>query len=75
MELIAILLVTVVAPVWIVFHYITKWKEMKVMTAEDENTLGDMRSVAEKLENRINTLERILDSENPGWRSKYHDHA
>lgn len=72
-ELLGILLFVIVIPLWIIFHYITKWKQMKVMTPESENNLGDMHRIAEKLENRINTLERILDNEIPGWRSKYHD--
>ncbi|WND03359.1 envelope stress response membrane protein PspB [Temperatibacter marinus] len=74
-DVFVILILTCVVPLWIIFHYITKWKQMKVMSPDDENTFGDMHRVAEKLENRINTLERILDSENPGWRSKYHDHS
>lgn len=75
MDVIPILLLTCVIPLWIIFHYITKWKEMKTMSPDDENNLGDMRRMADKLEDRITTLERILDSEIPGWRSKYHDHS
>lgn len=73
METVVILMVVCVLPLWIIFHYVTKWKQMKVMSPEDENTLGDMHRIAEKLEDRINTLERILDSEIPDWRSKYYD--
>lgn len=74
-EVFGVLLLVVVAPLWIIFHHITKWKQMKIMSAEDESNLGDMHRLAEKMENRINTLERILDAENPGWRNKYNDHS
>ncbi|MFC3050345.1 envelope stress response membrane protein PspB [Kordiimonas pumila] len=58
---------------WILFHYITKWKEMKGFTPEDEATLTDLRKSAERLEDRLRTVERILDSEVPDWRSRHHD--
>ena len=73
MELPIILLLTVVAPVWIVFHYITIWKRHPTITADDESTLGDIRAKADKLGDRIETLERILDSEVPDWRQRRND--
>ncbi|RMB02809.1 envelope stress response membrane protein PspB [Eilatimonas milleporae] len=72
-EVIGILLVTVVAPTWIVFHYITRWKQMKGLSAEDEASFQDLRTTANKLEDRLRTLERILDDEVPDWRSRYYD--
>lgn len=73
METVPILLLVVVAPLWIIFHYITKWKEMNSFTPEDEASIGDMRSVADRLENRVRSLERILDDEVPNWRSRSDD--
>ena len=73
METVLILLMVVVAPLLIIFHYVTKWKDMKSFTPEDEASLGDMRSVADRLENRVLSLERILDDEVPNWRSRSHD--
>ncbi len=73
METLFVLLAVVVAPLLIIFHYITKWKEMKSFTPEDEASIGDMRSVADRLEGRIHTLERILDDEVPNWRSRDND--
>ena len=71
METIAILLVVVVLPLWIIFHYAARMKEQKIMKPEDENNLGDMRKSAERLEDRLRSLERILDDEVPGWRNRY----
>lgn len=57
----------------IVFHYVTKWKQMKGFTAEDEASLTDLRNSADRLEDRLRTMERILDDEVPDWRSRYND--
>ncbi len=73
MEIIAILMLTIVLPLWIIFHYITKWKQMKGISAEDEASLGDLRTSADRLEERLRTMERIMDDEVPDWRSRYHD--
>jgi len=73
MEDIGILVVVVVLPLVIVFHYITKWKAMNSLTPENEASFTDLHQAAEKLETRLKTLERILDDEVPNWRSKYND--
>ena len=71
MEVVPILLLVIVAPLWIIFHYVTKWKQMKGLTAEDEASLTDLRRAADRLEDRMRTLERILDDEVPDWRRRH----
>jgi len=61
----------VVAPVWIVFHYLTKWRTAKSLSREDEIMLQELWETASKMEERIVTLERILDAEQPGWRARH----
>lgn len=73
MEVIPILLTVVVAPLWLIFHYVTKWKQMKGITPEDEASLSDLRTAADRLEDRIRTMERIMDDEVPDWRSRHND--
>ena len=68
-----ILIIVVVMPIWIVFHYVTVWKRDKSLSAEDESSFGDLRGNAEKLEDRLNSLERILDEEIPDWRQRQND--
>ena len=70
-DLIPILLVTVCAPLWIIFHYTTKMKTSKGLTAEDEKMLTDVWESTKKMEDRIITLERILDIESPSWRQRH----
>ena len=69
-EVIPILLITVCFPIWIVFHYITKWKTSKGLTPEDEKMLGEIWESTTRMEDRIATLERILDIEAPSWRRR-----
>ena len=69
-EVIPILLITVCFPLWIVFHYVTKMKTSKGLSVEDEKMLSEVWESTNKMEDRINTLERILDIEAPTWRSR-----
>jgi phage shock protein B len=70
-ELIPVLLLTVCAPLWIIFHYITKMKTAKGLTPEDEKMLAEVWESTKKMEDRIMTLERILDIESPTWRQRH----
>lgn len=70
-DVIPVLLLTVCFPLWIVFHYITKWKTSKGLTPEDEKMLSEIWESSNRMEDRINTLERILDVEAPTWRSRH----
>ncbi|MGD8326064.1 MAG: envelope stress response membrane protein PspB [Sphingomonadales bacterium] len=67
-ETLGVVALTVVVPLVIIFHYVTRWKQMKTLSGEDEQTLERMYRIAERLERRIHSLERILDDENPNWR-------
>jgi len=70
-DTIPILFVTILAPLWIIFHYITKMKMSKGLTPEDEKMLTDVWESTKKMEDRIQTLERILDIESPSWRHRH----
>ncbi len=69
-EVIPVLLLTVCFPLWIIFHYITKWKTSKGLSTEDEKMLKEIWDSTNRMEDRIKTLERILDVESPNWRSR-----
>jgi phage shock protein B len=69
-EAIPILLVTICLPLWIIFHYTTKMKMSKGLSPEDEKMLSEVWESANKMQERINTLERILDIEAPDWRRR-----
>ena len=70
-EVIPVLFITIALPLWIVMHYITKMKTSKGLTAEDEKMLSEVWESTRKMEDRIVTLERILDIESPNWRKRH----
>ncbi|MDQ4086504.1 MAG: envelope stress response membrane protein PspB [Pseudomonadota bacterium] len=54
---------------WIVLHYVSKWKTAATLTTEDENLLDELHDLARRLDERMCTIERIVQAENPNWRS------
>ena len=70
METLGILFMVIVAPLMIIFHYTTKWKQNKTLTGEDEKILSELWDSAERIENRIRNIERILDTDAPDWRDR-----
>ena len=65
-----ILFLVIVAPVWIISHYVTRWRTAKTLSTEDEKMLAELWELAPRMESRINTLERILDADVPDWRKQ-----
>ena len=53
---------------WIILHYITQQKRARGLTIEDERMLDEMHELARRLDDRVDTIERILTAENPRWR-------
>ena len=53
---------------WLVFHYMTKWKQAKTLTSSDEKLLDELHDVARRLDDRMCTIERIMTAEHPDWR-------
>ena len=53
---------------WLVFHYVTKWKQAATLTGADEKLLDDLHDMARRLDDRLCTIERIMTAENPNWR-------
>ena len=70
LEVIAVLLVILVMPLAIIMHYVTKWKETKGLSAEDEKMLQELWDDAQQMQSRINALETILDTQVPEWRKR-----
>lgn len=53
---------------WLIFHYITKWKQAPKITDEDERLLDELHTLARRLEDRLQTVERIIAADNPDFR-------
>ena len=53
---------------WVIMHYITKWKQSATITGEDEKLLDELHYLARQLEERLQTVERIIAADNPDFR-------
>jgi phage shock protein B len=53
---------------WLIFHYVTKWKQAATLTQSDEKLLDELHDAARRLDDRLCTIERIMTAENPNWR-------
>ena len=58
------------APLFIILHFVTRWKQNREISGGDEKMLEEMWMLSRKLEERLETLETILDNEVPDWRRK-----
>lgn len=58
---------------WIILHYVTKWKQAKTLTGEDESLLDELHYTARRLEDRLMTIERIIAADNPEFRLRGND--
>jgi phage shock protein B len=69
-DIIWILALTIVAPIWIVSHYVTKWRLAKGLSNDEAQTLEELWKIAQGMETRVKTLEAILDENVKGWRNQ-----
>lgn len=53
---------------WIILHYVTKWKTSATITTDDEALLDELYSLAKRLDERMDTVERLVASDNPEFK-------
>ena len=53
---------------WLIMHYMTKWKQAPKITDEDEKLLDELYHFARRMEERVQTVERIVAADNPDFR-------
>lgn len=53
---------------WIILHYITKWKTAATITTDDETLLEELYQLAKRLDERMDTVERLVASDNPEFK-------
>jgi len=61
---------TVVLPIVIVMHYVTKWKATKGLSGDEQRMLEDLWKDGQEMQSRLNALETILDDKVPDWKKK-----
>ena len=67
-DVLAVIGIVAVAIVWLSLHYTTKWKQAPKITQEDEKLLDEMFLLARRLEERVQTVERIAAADHPDWK-------
>lgn len=60
----------IVAPTWLILHYRSKRQVSQGLSEDEYNQLSELSEMADKMADRIKTLEAILDAESPDWRNK-----
>ncbi|MBC2652040.1 envelope stress response membrane protein PspB [Novosphingobium aerophilum] len=53
---------------WVVLHYLTKWKTAATLTTGDEALLEELYQLARRLDERMDTVERLVAADNPEFR-------
>ena len=70
MEAVIIIPVVVLGLPWIIFHYITKWKTAATLTNDDESLLEELYQLARRLDERMDTVERLVSADNPEFQPR-----
>jgi len=65
-----VVFLVIVAPLWILMHYRSKQRARGELSAEERQLLETLAVRADRMAERVETLESILDDETPGWRSR-----
>jgi phage shock protein B len=65
-----ILFLVIVAPMWLTMHYRSVNRASRGLTREDRDTVEHMLVTVDKMADRIEALESILDAEHKEWRGQ-----
>jgi phage shock protein B len=52
---------------WIILHYLTRWKTAATLTTGDEALLDELYHLARRLEERVETVERLVSADHPDF--------
>ena len=65
-ELILIPAVLIGLP-WLILHYVTRWKTAATITSDDEVLLEELYNLAKRLDERMDTVERLVATDDPSF--------
>ena len=66
----ATIFVFVVAVIWIIWRYGSRRREASILTEHEQTVLDDLARIADKMERRLQTLEKIIEADDPKWRER-----
>jgi len=52
---------------WLIMHYVTRWKTAATITTDDEVLLEELYNLAKRLDERMDTVERLVASDDPSF--------
>jgi phage shock protein B len=55
---------------WLILHYITKWKTAPTLTSNDEALLDELYQLSRRLDDRMETVERLVAADHPDFRTQ-----
>ena len=67
MEELIIIPAIVIGLPWIILHYVTKWKTAATITTDDEVLLEELYNLAKRLDERMDTVERLVATDDPDF--------
>lgn len=53
---------------WVILHYVTRWKTSATLTTADEALLEELYQLARRLDERMDTVERLVAADHPDFR-------
>ena len=68
MEEVFFVVALLIALPWIVLHYVTKWKPSASITPDDAALLEELYNLAKRLADRMDTVERLVATDNPDFK-------
>jgi phage shock protein B len=69
-----VIFMVIVAPAWIWMHYRSKQRAQGALSETERADLETLELQAERMLERIDTLEAILDAQTPDWRRQDQAH-
>ncbi len=52
---------------WLIMHYVTRWKTAATITTDDEVLLEELYNLAKRLDERMDTVERLVAADDPSY--------
>ena len=65
-----VIFLTFVAPVWIFMHYRSKQRAQGSLSDAERDEMELLKRKADRMIERVETLEAILDAQTPDWRKR-----
>jgi phage shock protein B len=65
-----VIFLTFVAPIWIFMHYRSKQRAQGSLSDAEREEMEVLKRKADRMIERVQTLEAILDAQTPEWRKR-----